>query len=256
MICARCSYERSASDTAPDWQCPNCGTAYAKSRPGAPAAGSGPGGYTPRPAAVSYAVHVGHVDVENIHVAGSINGSSGGPVNGSLSFIMKIIGFGLLLLIVIPLALRAIFFQGLVSNAGGLDCDMRNQASCVDPKTGIMKAIPSLLVQGANSNARPVIPCRLVGKWASGQHGSKPYKTRFKDDGTFAMDPGPALSDGASGLWAVQGDKLIWRYLGRNRADINQLKYETLTAFTLTEENGRHTQFELLEAGKSDKCTP
>ncbi|HRF10705.1 MAG: putative glutaredoxin.1 [Candidatus Accumulibacter phosphatis] len=28
--CARCRYERLASDTAPDWQCPACGVAYNK----------------------------------------------------------------------------------------------------------------------------------------------------------------------------------------------------------------------------------
>jgi hypothetical protein len=264
-ICARCSYERSAGDTAPDWQCPNCGTAYAKSRPGSGAcAGVNAGGFNPSPAAsgpaaaagaAPYSVHIGQIDVENVRAA-SFSGSSGGPVQGSFSFVVKLILLGALLLIVIPLSLRPFLFQASVPSPGSIDCDMRNQASCIDQKTGIMKAIPSLLVQGANSNAKPVIPCRLVGKWASGQNGKKPYKTRLLDDGTFTMEPGPALADGASGLWAVQGDKMIWRYLGRNRADINQVKYETFTAFTLTEENGRHTQFELLEAGKSTKCTP
>lgn len=30
MICPKCEYQRKASDTAPAWQCPNCGVAYAK----------------------------------------------------------------------------------------------------------------------------------------------------------------------------------------------------------------------------------
>ncbi len=29
-VCPKCSYERTAADTAPDWQCPACGIAYAK----------------------------------------------------------------------------------------------------------------------------------------------------------------------------------------------------------------------------------
>ena len=28
--CPKCSYKRQPSDTAPDWQCPSCGIAYAK----------------------------------------------------------------------------------------------------------------------------------------------------------------------------------------------------------------------------------
>ena len=30
MQCPKCNYERKESDTAPDWQCPNCGIAVAK----------------------------------------------------------------------------------------------------------------------------------------------------------------------------------------------------------------------------------
>ncbi len=30
MLCPKCQYQRQPSDHAPDWQCPNCGVAYAK----------------------------------------------------------------------------------------------------------------------------------------------------------------------------------------------------------------------------------
>ncbi|PWK52899.1 hypothetical protein [Pleionea mediterranea] len=29
-ICPKCKYQRSATDTAPEWQCPKCGIAYSK----------------------------------------------------------------------------------------------------------------------------------------------------------------------------------------------------------------------------------
>jgi uncharacterized membrane protein YhaH (DUF805 family) len=35
--CPKCAYKRTAAETAPDWQCPKCGIAYAKAA-GAPAA--------------------------------------------------------------------------------------------------------------------------------------------------------------------------------------------------------------------------
>ena len=38
-VCPKCSYKRTAADTAPDWQCPKCGVAYAKAAAaGAPVA--------------------------------------------------------------------------------------------------------------------------------------------------------------------------------------------------------------------------
>lgn len=36
MICPKCQYQRKATDTAPQWQCPACGVAYAKAAAGKP----------------------------------------------------------------------------------------------------------------------------------------------------------------------------------------------------------------------------
>ncbi len=47
MKCPKCGYTRKMGETAPDWQCPSCGIAYAK----ADAAGSGEGRIPRRPAA-------------------------------------------------------------------------------------------------------------------------------------------------------------------------------------------------------------
>ena len=53
-VCPKCSYKRTAQDTAPDWQCPKCGVAYAKAA--AAAAGAAPAAATAaRPAAPTYA---------------------------------------------------------------------------------------------------------------------------------------------------------------------------------------------------------
>lgn len=30
VVCPKCAYQRASTDTAPDWQCPSCGIAYAK----------------------------------------------------------------------------------------------------------------------------------------------------------------------------------------------------------------------------------
>jgi glutaredoxin len=39
--CPKCRYERQATDTTPDWQCPSCGIAYSKAEGGeGPAAGN------------------------------------------------------------------------------------------------------------------------------------------------------------------------------------------------------------------------
>ena len=36
--CPKCAYKRTAQETAPDWQCPKCGVAYAKAAAGAASA--------------------------------------------------------------------------------------------------------------------------------------------------------------------------------------------------------------------------
>jgi len=40
--CPKCAYVRTASETAPDWQCPKCGIVYAKFGQGPPAAAAAP----------------------------------------------------------------------------------------------------------------------------------------------------------------------------------------------------------------------
>src|ERR1700733_15232003 len=42
MICPKCQYQRTVSDTAPDWQCPACGIAYTKATPAVSAAAAKP----------------------------------------------------------------------------------------------------------------------------------------------------------------------------------------------------------------------
>lgn len=47
IVCPKCQHKRTASDSGPDWQCPNCGIAYNKAMPppadAAPKPNSGPG---------------------------------------------------------------------------------------------------------------------------------------------------------------------------------------------------------------------
>jgi uncharacterized membrane protein YhaH (DUF805 family) len=47
-VCPKCSYIRTAHETAPDWQCPGCGVAYAKAGgAAASASATAPQGYAP-----------------------------------------------------------------------------------------------------------------------------------------------------------------------------------------------------------------
>lgn len=48
-VCPKCGYVRKPTDTAPDWQCPSCGVAYAK-------VGTEPHHPPPRPTSNSYVV--------------------------------------------------------------------------------------------------------------------------------------------------------------------------------------------------------
>ncbi len=134
-----------------------------------------------------------------------------------------------------------------------------NPAACIDKETGLMQSEPSLAEANPGDDTTPRIPCKYVGIWSS-RHGSDMYRIVLKDDGTYSMMQ-PGASDSSpplyTGYWTVQGKNMVWRHQVGNtgEADINPIQQQSDSQFTLTEGNGSHTVYELIEAVKSNECT-
>ena len=102
------------------------------------------------------------------------------------------------------------------------------------------------------------VPCRMVGVWSS-RHGGVMRRVELKDDGTFvqaASQVGTDPAGGYKGRWEVKGKTMTW-YMdnGFSEPDVNPMQPTSPTAFTLTEGNGSKTDFELIRAVASTRCT-
>jgi hypothetical protein len=129
---------------------------------------------------------------------------------------------------------------------------------CTDNSTGAVDGIIARMQGAADTRSQPRIPCRYVGVWSSVRPG-KVYRVTLHDDGRYVMAPNAGGGDrGFSGTWAVEGTDMVWRhdqFPGAGR-DVNPISEASDARFTLTEQNGSQTRFELIEAAKSTKCVP
>lgn len=136
------------------------------------------------------------------------------------------------------------------------DC-AESAANCIDKNTGLLQ---SELIAGNLNDSK--IPCRYVGVWSSRavDHQGEMHRVDLNDDGTYSMMKPGADANSAplyKGYWAIQGQNMVWRHGngGNGEADINPIKMLSATEFTLTEGNGTHTAFDLIEAIPSKRCS-
>lgn len=104
-----------------------------------------------------------------------------------------------------------------------------------------------------------VVPCRFIGTWSMNARGGT-YRFTLKDDGTYLVElsnegrPAPYRQ---LGYWEVQGENVVWYQQKRGvEPDVNKILEMTETGFTLLEQNGMHSQFELIDHIKSSTCSP
>jgi hypothetical protein len=175
----------------------------------------------------------------------------------------------------------------LECNQGAEDSSVRQTAldknrqwvACLDQKNGMVE---SLFFSSTKEKimALPAVPCRYVGTWKSTRPGTA-YKVTLTDDSQFVAEPAagnrsgtetysdssdfvpPRLVVGSrsgaesySGSWGVVGDEMVWLYDEGVvwPPDINQIIPVNRNRFTLVEVNGTRTEFELIDAIKSNTC--
>jgi hypothetical protein len=324
--CPKCNYARQPSDTAPDWQCPNCGVAYAKAaaatapaqtaRPGqrpatiavAGAAAAGAGdksvempepeagqpGFRARIAAALLVITAicawelrsdGHlVAYRGVIFAilipvwlyvflkyallpiiyGSAHKGTPAPEAsadstkriGLAGIIGRVVVYGLLGYV----AILYLYRVGNVSTSMSVEECNRNQFYCVDNATGILKSIRKLEDDSKPLGGKPRIACELVSAWLQHDISGFPTRVEFQDSGTF---DGVFVTDGGKtrrakdGLWAVQGDNLVWRsvHAGSGTLEISKIQWDGPNRLTLVEQNGEKSYFERDLPLPKTRCT-
>lgn len=164
------------------------------------------------------------------------------------SWALRLLIYGLCLIFVVPALWSYLRF----------DRAMRERA-CAEDSKGCLNPASGLLGDGAQAGGESTVPCRMVGIWSS-RHGSLMHRIELKDDGTYAMAPNPlgiGNPAGYTGHWAVRGENMVWRHnQGPSELDVNPIEPLSDTRFTLIEGNGSRTNFELIRAIPSTRCTP
>lgn len=162
--------------------------------------------------------------------------------------------YGLFLIVTVPMLAYYLQFKRIVAAQACAD----NPATCLDKETGILPSVPALEKTHTGTTSLPTLPCRYVGVWSSRQ-GQRMHRITLKDDGSYSMDPNEYFGgNGYTGFWAVQNNHMIWRHKtgDTGEPDINPILPESDTRFVLVEMNGTRTQYELIHAVKSKRCTP
>jgi hypothetical protein len=130
---------------------------------------------------------------------------------------------------------------------------------CPAAVAGVVQPIATLVRPGVPNSDKTRLPCNMIGVWMSTKY-RVPTKVTLMDDGSYiaqaANRPGAPLT---RGLWAVQGNTMIWLhatsgYQSGNRPDINPIVLPSDGKFVLEEMDGSFTPFELIEAVKSTHC--
>lgn len=105
--------------------------------------------------------------------------------------------------------------------------------------------------------ATATLPCRYIGIWSSSKRGIA-NRVTLQADGKYLFEEGGISGGGRRpivGHWEIQGDSMVWHHVGmEDHPDVNKILKQTETSFTLVEENGSHTEFELIKAIQTDSC--
>lgn len=104
----------------------------------------------------------------------------------------------------------------------------------------------------------PSVPCQYVGVWHSRRPGML-YKVTLTDDSRFVAEQVQSNVNAPktiNGIWGVVDDKMVWLYDSDLvwPVDINRIQPDGRNHFVLNEVNGEHTDYQLVDAIKSNSC--
>ncbi len=185
---------------------------------------------------------------------------------------LRIIGWTVALMIILPLAYKTMFRQQVAKKVECLE-QAASTGRAVSATTSVNKFAACELGQSAVSGKRdaaatssgksstaaaaasvdPLVSarCRYAGIWAA-IRGQMVYMVTLEADGRFVAEPSenaPANAATITGAWSVAGNNMAWAYEGGPvwPPDINPITAAGDREFTLVEVNGATTRYELVE---------
>lgn len=173
-----------------------------------------------------------------------------------VAWVMRVVGYSVAAVIIVPMLWSYLQFRQIQIAQECAD----DASLCLDKETGLLKSVPSLVDAQSPATSQPAIPCRFVGVWSSRQSGSSMYRITLNDTGRYSVEEnrdGIQVRIIDTGYWVVQNNHMVWKAdrRGTGELDINPILPESDARFVLVEGNGKHTQFELISAIKSSRCT-
>ena len=185
---------------------------------------------------------------------------------------LRIIGWAIALMIILPLAYKTMFRQQAAKKAECLE-QAASTGRAVSASTAVNKFAACELgqapVSGKSDSAAPLsgtstntaaaasadplvaARCRYAGVW-SATRGQMVYMVTLEADGRFIAEPSqntPAGATTITGAWSVAGNKMAWAYDNGPvwPPDINPITAAGDREFTLIEVNGSSTRYELVD---------
>jgi hypothetical protein len=129
-------------------------------------------------------------------------------------------------------------------------------AACLNERSGLLaqlqlRSMMSMMESLVNA------PCNFVGVWTWVRPAGI-YRITLRDDGEFTAEPAKdsVAAESDSGSWAVSDKRMVWFHNSGPiwPPDITLVDKQTDKSFTLVERDGARTQFDLIEATKSQTC--
>lgn len=191
---------------------------------------------------------------------------------------MRVIGWTIALLIIVPLAYKTLFRQQAEQKAQCLDqaassqratnptttvnkyaaCELGNAKAAGMPPaaTGTADAVGTASTTSGGPVA--VARCRYTGVWSAAR-GNMEYLVTLEADGRFVAEPSQNVPPNAAiitGAWSVAGNKMAWAYDEGPvwPPDVNPISADSGDAFTLSEVNGATTRYTLVERSPGTPC--
>ncbi len=186
---------------------------------------------------------------------------------------MRVIGWTIALLIIVPLAYKTLFRQKATQRAECLEQASSSQRATSPASTvnkyaacelGNVKSAGASVAGGAGIVATgsigpvEVARCQYAGLWAA-TRGQTVYMVTLEATGRFIAEPSqntPADATTITGAWSVAGNKMVWAYDNGPvwPPDVNPISADRSDAFTLSEVNGSTTRYTLVERLPGSLC--
>ena len=179
------------------------------------------------------------------------------PLQGSTTFVLRLIGWSVALGIIFLLMYRTMFGEQLKRSAS---CGDEAEAAQVagTPLVTVDKYAACINKNSTAKASSPPARCKYAGVWSAAR-GNVIHRVTLDADGKFIAEPGANTRVGAdeiTGAWSIAGRALVWSYDGRWvwPPDVNPISAATDTGFTLAEVDGATTRYTLVSRSMVTAC--